>query len=149
KGVRVRLLLEFTYPRLNASVGSQQILIPITIRTPVSNSRCEGSSISKVVCIGSSAVADSLIDVCQDLDPCVDFPVLLVAFSFGALADSGSFPSLRLLDPRSDPAKGSSSLSASSSRCLFSVTVSLYVSKMILSDSYDRNVWRNWWPIIR
>nr|GEY68603.1 retrovirus-related Pol polyprotein from transposon TNT 1-94 [Tanacetum cinerariifolium] len=52
------------------------------------------------------------------------------------LADSGSFPSLRLLDPRSDPAKGSSSLSASSSRRLFSVTMSPYVSKMILSDSY-------------
>nr|GFC03986.1 hypothetical protein [Tanacetum cinerariifolium] len=73
---------------------------------------------------------------CRDLDPCVDLPALLVAFSFGALADSGSFPYLRLLDPQSDPAEGSSSLSASSSRRLFSVTMSPYVSKMILSDSY-------------
>nr|GFA58429.1 hypothetical protein [Tanacetum cinerariifolium] len=39
-----------------------------------------------------------------------------------ALADSGSFPSLRLLDLRSSPAKGSSSLSASSSRRLFNIT---------------------------
>nr|GFA19621.1 hypothetical protein [Tanacetum cinerariifolium] len=78
----------------------------------------------------------SLADVCQDLDHCVDLPVLLVAFSFGALADSGSFPYLRLLDPRSDPEEGSSSLSASSLRHLFNVTVSPYVSKMILSDSY-------------
>nr|GEU36656.1 hypothetical protein [Tanacetum cinerariifolium] len=70
---------------------------------PVSNSRCEGSSISNVVCIGSSAVADSLANVCRDLDPCVDLPTLLVAFFYGALADSGSFPFLCLLDPRSDP----------------------------------------------
>nr|GFA95146.1 hypothetical protein [Tanacetum cinerariifolium] len=103
---------------------------------PVSNSKCAGSSISKVVCIGSSVVADSLADIFQDLDPCVDLPMLLVAFSLGVLADSGSFPSLRLLDPQSDPAEGSSSLSASSSRRLFIVIVSPYVSKMILSDSY-------------
>nr|GEZ00545.1 hypothetical protein [Tanacetum cinerariifolium] len=44
----------------------------------------------------------SLVDVCRDLDPYVDFPVVLVAFSFGALVDSGSFPSLRLLDPRNN-----------------------------------------------
>nr|GEY47631.1 reverse transcriptase domain-containing protein [Tanacetum cinerariifolium] len=47
---------------------------------------------------------------------------LLVAFSLGALADSGSFPSLHLLDPWSGPAEDSSSLSASSSRRLFNVT---------------------------
>nr|GEW65230.1 serine/threonine-protein kinase/endoribonuclease IRE1b-like [Tanacetum cinerariifolium] len=85
---------------------------------------------------GSSAKVDSLADACRDLDTYVDLPALLVAFSFGALADSGSFPSLHLLDPQSGLAEGSSSLSASSSRRLFSVTVSLYVSKMILSDSY-------------
>nr|GFA05736.1 hypothetical protein [Tanacetum cinerariifolium] len=51
----------------------------------------------------------SLVVFCCDLDPCVDLPIVLVAFSFGALVDSGSFPSLRLLDPRSDPAEGSSS----------------------------------------
>nr|GFC54352.1 hypothetical protein [Tanacetum cinerariifolium] len=86
--------------------------------------------------IGSSAIANSLVDVCRDLDPCVDLPALLVAFFFGAITDSGSFLSLHLLDPRSDPANGSSSLSTSSSRRLFNVTVSPYVSKMILSDSY-------------
>nr|GEZ78684.1 hypothetical protein [Tanacetum cinerariifolium] len=47
---------------------------------------------------------------------------LLVAVSIGARADSSSFPSLRLLDPRSGPAEGSSSLSASSSRRLFNHT---------------------------
>nr|GEU58070.1 hypothetical protein [Tanacetum cinerariifolium] len=74
--------------------------------------------------------ANSLADACRDLVPCVDLPALLVAFSFGVLADSGSFPSLHLLDPRSGPAEGSSSLSASSRR-LFRVTVSPHVSKMI------------------
>nr|GEW74126.1 hypothetical protein [Tanacetum cinerariifolium] len=67
----------------------------------------------------------SLVDACRDLDPCVDQPALLVAVFIRALADSGSFPSLRLFDPRSGPAEGSSSLSASSSRHLFRVTVSL------------------------
>nr|GEV42080.1 ribonuclease H-like domain-containing protein [Tanacetum cinerariifolium] len=105
----------------------------LTFAPPIGDSP---ESMLVVVCIGSSAVADSLVEVYRDLDLCVDLPALLVAFSFGALVDSGSFPSLRLLDPRSDPAKGSLSLSASSSRRLFNVTVSPYVSKMILSDSY-------------
>nr|GEW56259.1 hypothetical protein [Tanacetum cinerariifolium] len=47
----------------------------------------------------SSAKADSLADACRDLDPCVDLPALLVAVFVGALADSGSFPSLRLFAP--------------------------------------------------
>nr|GEV82368.1 hypothetical protein [Tanacetum cinerariifolium] len=64
---------------------------------------------SKIVCTGSSAKADSLADTCRDLDPVVDMPALLVAISNGALADSGSLPSLCLLDPRSDPAEGPSS----------------------------------------
>nr|GEW00995.1 hypothetical protein [Tanacetum cinerariifolium] len=51
-----------------------------------------------------------------DLDPSVDLPEVLDAFSFGALVDSGSFPARLLLDPWSDPAKGSSSLSSSSRR---------------------------------
>nr|GEZ80773.1 hypothetical protein [Tanacetum cinerariifolium] len=50
----------------------------------------------------SSAKADSLVDACLDLDPIVDLPVLLVAVSDGVLADSGSLPSLRLFDPRSN-----------------------------------------------
>nr|GFA56300.1 hypothetical protein [Tanacetum cinerariifolium] len=53
----------------------------------------------EVVCIGSSAKADSLADACRDLDPIVDLPALLVAVFDGALADSGSLPSLRLFDP--------------------------------------------------
>nr|GEW37457.1 retrovirus-related Pol polyprotein from transposon TNT 1-94 [Tanacetum cinerariifolium] len=76
----------------------------------------------------------SLADAYRDLDPYVDLPALLVAVSVGALADLGSFPSLRLFDPRSGSAEGSSSLSASLSRRLFRVTVYLYVSRMILSD---------------
>nr|GEX45720.1 hypothetical protein [Tanacetum cinerariifolium] len=84
---------------------------------------------------GSSAKADSLADACQDLDPVVDLPALLEAVSNGALADSGSLPSLRLFAPWSGPTEGSSSLSSSSSRLLFRVTVSSYVSRMILSDS--------------
>nr|GEY15428.1 hypothetical protein [Tanacetum cinerariifolium] len=68
-------------------------------------------------------------------DPSVDLPVVLEVFSFGALVESGSFQARLLLDPRFNPAKGSSSLS-SSSRRLFNVTVSLYVSTMSLSHSY-------------
>nr|GEY00089.1 hypothetical protein [Tanacetum cinerariifolium] len=45
----------------------------------------------------------------QTLDPVVDLPTLLVAVSNGALADSGSLPSLHLLDPRSETAEGPSS----------------------------------------
>nr|GEU68305.1 putative ribonuclease H-like domain-containing protein [Tanacetum cinerariifolium] len=78
---------------------------------------------------------DSLADACRDLDPIVDQPTLLVAVSDGALADSGSLPYLRLFDPWSGPAEGSSSLSSSSSCLLFRVTVSPYVSRMISSDS--------------
>nr|GFA34103.1 hypothetical protein [Tanacetum cinerariifolium] len=59
----------------------------------------ERESDSFVDCTGSSAKADSLADACRDLDPCVNLPALLVAVSVGALADSGFFPSLRLLDP--------------------------------------------------
>nr|GFC04063.1 hypothetical protein [Tanacetum cinerariifolium] len=82
----------------------------------------------------SLAKEDSLVDACLDLDPCVDRPTLLVAVSVGALADLGSLPSLRLFDPRSGPAEGSSSLSASSSCHLFRVIVSSYVSRMISSE---------------
>nr|GEZ90329.1 retrovirus-related Pol polyprotein from transposon TNT 1-94 [Tanacetum cinerariifolium] len=46
-------------------------------------------------------------------DTVVDLPALLVVVSNGALADSGSLPSVHLLDPRSDPTKDSSSLSSS------------------------------------
>nr|GEX65177.1 hypothetical protein [Tanacetum cinerariifolium] len=42
----------------------------------------------------------SLAVFCLDLDPCVDLPMVLVALFFRALVDSGSFPSLHLLDPR-------------------------------------------------
>nr|GFC66886.1 hypothetical protein [Tanacetum cinerariifolium] len=83
----------------------------------------------------SSAKADSLVNACQDLDPVVDLHAFLVAGFDGVLADLGSLPSLRLFDPRSGPAEGSSSLSSSSSRLLFRVTVSPYVLRMILSDS--------------
>nr|GFC22606.1 hypothetical protein [Tanacetum cinerariifolium] len=83
-----------------------------------------------------STKADSLADACRDLDPCVDLPALLVVVSIGALADSGSFPSLCLFDTRSGPAKGYSSLSASSSRHLFRVT--------ILKDIARNCCWKNW-----
>nr|GFC39263.1 hypothetical protein [Tanacetum cinerariifolium] len=56
----------------------------------------------------SSVKSDSLADACRDLDPVVDQPTLLVAGSNEARADSGSPPSLRLLDPQSDPAEGPS-----------------------------------------
>nr|GEU80188.1 ribonuclease H-like domain-containing protein [Tanacetum cinerariifolium] len=78
---------------------------------------------------------NSLADACLDLDPYVDLQALLVAVSVGALADSGSFPSLCLFNPQSGLAEGFSSLSSSSLRLLFRVTVSLYVLRMILSDS--------------
>nr|GEV90405.1 hypothetical protein [Tanacetum cinerariifolium] len=119
------------------TTSQMDVQIPTSVAPlPVSAPTITPSTIATVVCIGSSAVADSLVDICRDLEPCVDLPALLVAFSCGVLDDSGSFPSLRLLDPRSDPAEGSSSLLASSSRRLFNVIVSPYVSKMILSDSY-------------
>nr|GFC00668.1 hypothetical protein [Tanacetum cinerariifolium] len=88
--------------------------------------RCEGSSSGEVDCTGSSANADSLADTCQDLDPIVDLPALLLVVSNRALADSDSLTSLRLFDPRSGPTEGSSSLSSSSSRLLFRVIVSPY-----------------------
>nr|GEU67796.1 hypothetical protein [Tanacetum cinerariifolium] len=72
-----------------------------------------------------------------DLDPSVDLPVVLEIFSFGALADTGSFPDRLLLDPRFDPVEGSSSLSSSSQR-LFNVIVSPYVSKPIIWDIGDK-----------
>nr|GEY55188.1 hypothetical protein [Tanacetum cinerariifolium] len=73
---------------------------------------------------------DSLAVFCKDLDHSVDLPEVLDAFSFGALVDSSSFLAHLLFKPRSDPAEGSSSLS-SSSRPLFNVTVSPYVSRFI------------------
>nr|GEU77412.1 hypothetical protein [Tanacetum cinerariifolium] len=72
-----------------------------------------------IVCCLCLGDRNSLADVCRDLELYVDLPVVMVSFSFRALVDSDSFPSLRLLDPRFDPAEGSSSLSASSSRHLF------------------------------
>nr|GFD23703.1 hypothetical protein [Tanacetum cinerariifolium] len=131
RGASISLLLQFAYPKLNASVDSRQGLIPSTIQ----NWWCEGSSSGEVDCTGSSANADSLADTCQDLDPIVDLPALLLVVSNRALADSDSLTSLRLFDPRSGPTEGSSSLSSSSSRLLFRVIVSPYASRMILLDS--------------
>nr|GEW28940.1 transposase (putative), gypsy type [Tanacetum cinerariifolium] len=73
--------------------------------------------------LGDDVLACSLL---MRFRPLSSLPVVLVAFSFGALVDTGSFPSLRILDPRSDPAEGSSSLSASSRRLFnskFSISI--------------------------
>nr|GEY24531.1 hypothetical protein [Tanacetum cinerariifolium] len=86
---------------------------------------------------GSSAKADSLADTCRDLILVVDMPALLVAVSNEALADSGSLPYLRLLDPRSDPVEGPLSLSASSSHDE-AVRVAVQIQTDRLHDSYQR-----------
>nr|GFB16820.1 hypothetical protein [Tanacetum cinerariifolium] len=87
-----------------SSIHSWQGLVPITIRSWRFLRLREPFRMLR----SSSAKADSLADACRDLDPVVDLPMLLVAGSNRARVDSGSPPSLRLLDPRSDPAEGHS-----------------------------------------
>ncbi|GKF21497.1 hypothetical protein Tco_0070135, partial [Tanacetum coccineum] len=53
---------------------------------------------------GSSSV-DPPVNALSDLDPSLDLPDDLNVFSFGALVDSGSFPTLLLLDPQFYPAE--------------------------------------------
>nr|GEZ71033.1 hypothetical protein [Tanacetum cinerariifolium] len=88
--------------------------------------------------IGSSAKADSLADACRDLDLIVDMPALLVAGSNGVRADSGSPPSLHLLDPRSDPAEAS----ANGFVCLYSEKLASNDFNLLLKQNTELNVGR-------
>nr|GEV61217.1 hypothetical protein [Tanacetum cinerariifolium] len=115
-------------------VSSHRYTIQVLMVMPLDNlefSNSDDSSL-RIHITSRLPVNNKTVELLTFTPPMGDSPEV----SCGALADSGSFPSLRLLDPQSDPAEGSSSLSTSSSRRLFNVTISPYVSKMILSDSY-------------
>nr|GFC73174.1 hypothetical protein [Tanacetum cinerariifolium] len=84
------------------------------IRNPEKSTRLAKSCFKHEQELEVSLIVETNRDDEKLLQQVDHFPEDLDAFSFGALVDSGSFPARLLLDPRSDPMEGSSSLSSSS-----------------------------------